>query len=814
MLSGDLNDDQRANIAHEHPPDLESGASSPSSSLPSYLKSTANAHPNHSAHRRRSKSASRHRSHTTEGSSSHLLARLISRDEEVREVNSLLAVANDRLETETSRANAAERRALEYFSRLKSTTESKDRSDQEAARLREELKLYKLQLENAQKEIFRAQDIINQVSVQRNEAEADAARARTKARKLQEEKLVMLAREEGRREGYQEGLSKGRRMGFQEARTLREPEESLPSLSRRFAFSDETTDADDSEQANGEQGPEATEAVRPDPPQPRWRVSSRSQHMRPGSAPPVRTFDTARHAPPPPIPTLVTPIPIRSPSHERRTPSPESNADGPEIIRPIPVSPGNVMQHPPPPEGWIPTADPRTEYITIPAPHTLSVRIAASPSTTATELQDGREGRHTNPSNPDSYPPVRSRDYAYQPPMYAPVQPSSVASRASENVSQYDLVMAPSRRATATPLRHEFSGRERAGSQSTRPAPRTDRPMYPSRESLVEQWRADPDVVSTATPTRSQSRSNTLPPASHYHPQHYQFYARPPPYADVGGRHTPVPTEPTAQLQYPPPEHERDSNQRPRMRQRESSSATIPDIVVESPTDSASSAVSPASHGTVAHPELLSPESANRPLPRDEDTQDQARNASSNSQRQRQREHQHQHQSQHERQTQPPVLPHPYRHYHHHHYQQPPSFNPYAPSHRSGTPTGAASVPQDRMESSRRGGASRAGGGDYEASPVPMGVVYPEPPIRSQMSQPSHRQRSRRDAEGDRDRERERNIGGVNGDGDGGRARQRGEERGGEGEMGEGDLGAAGVGDLRSQSPAPLDRPISLFDGE
>lgn len=155
-------------------------------------------------------------------------------------------------------------------------------------------------------------------------------------------------------------------------------------------------------------------------------------------------------------------------------------------------------------------ADPRTEYIPIPAPHTLSVRIAASPSTTATELQDGREGRQTSPShpssnpNPDLHPPVRSRDYAYQPPMYAPAQPSSV----SENVSQYDLVLAPSRRTTATPLRYELPGRERAGSQPIRPAPRTDRPMYPSRESLVEQWRVDPDVVSTATPTRSQSRSN------------------------------------------------------------------------------------------------------------------------------------------------------------------------------------------------------------------------------------------------------------------------------------------------------------------
>jgi len=59
--------------------------------------------------------------------------------------------------------------------------------------------LYKLQLDNAQKEIFRAQDIINQVSAQKSEAEADAARARTKARKLIEENMVMIAHEEGMR---------------------------------------------------------------------------------------------------------------------------------------------------------------------------------------------------------------------------------------------------------------------------------------------------------------------------------------------------------------------------------------------------------------------------------------------------------------------------------------------------------------------------------------------------------------------------------------------------------------------------------------
>lgn len=77
-----------------------------------------------------------------------------------------------------------------------------------------------MQLENAQREIFRAQEIINQVAKEKHDAEEDAARARTKARQLQEEKLVMTAREEGRRLGFQEGLSRGRRIGFEEGRTV------------------------------------------------------------------------------------------------------------------------------------------------------------------------------------------------------------------------------------------------------------------------------------------------------------------------------------------------------------------------------------------------------------------------------------------------------------------------------------------------------------------------------------------------------------------------------------------------------------------
>ncbi|KAF8555434.1 hypothetical protein OG21DRAFT_904057 [Imleria badia] len=174
LLPADLDDEQRDHLAHEHLNDLESGPSSPWSRTATYLDSSQS-----------STSALHQRSHAiTTNNHGHLLARLISIEEAVREIN---AAAKNR-----------------------------ERSDQELARLREEFKLYKLQFENVQKEILRARDIIDQVGSQRNEAEAEAASARTMARKLQEEKLVMLAREEGRRMGYQEGVYRGSRMGYNE----------------------------------------------------------------------------------------------------------------------------------------------------------------------------------------------------------------------------------------------------------------------------------------------------------------------------------------------------------------------------------------------------------------------------------------------------------------------------------------------------------------------------------------------------------------------------------------------------------------------
>lgn len=93
-------------------------------------------------------------------------------------------------------------------------------AQQVAAWRQEKLRLYKLQLDDAQKEILRAQDILGVIEAQRDDAEAAAADARSKARKLNEERLIELAREEGRRLGYEEGIRRGRNTGYREGRVV------------------------------------------------------------------------------------------------------------------------------------------------------------------------------------------------------------------------------------------------------------------------------------------------------------------------------------------------------------------------------------------------------------------------------------------------------------------------------------------------------------------------------------------------------------------------------------------------------------------
>ncbi|KAF8550394.1 hypothetical protein OG21DRAFT_1547180 [Imleria badia] len=530
MLPADLDDDQRARLAHERPNNLDSSPSSLSSGTPTCFDT-----------RRRSKLSSHLRSHTTaDGSSnSHLLALVVSREEEVREIKAALVVITARLEAEATRANDAERRALDYFYRLRSATENRERAEQESVKLREELKLYKLRLEDAQKEIFRAQDIIDQVDSQRNEAVAEAVRAKTNARKLQEEKRMMLVREEGRRVGYREGLSKRRRIGHDEGsgRQLTGPSDRLPHLPLSLEYHDGYEHILELGEATSDEEPHVQ--LRP-------AASTRRQPMRSESAPPL------------PVPSRVVPVRVRTPSHEHRTPSPPR--DEPETIHPIPIRPSPIISRQPISvpidDGWIQRVNSRTSSIQVLPTHELQQPIPPSPCCVANEARDSRA---TQQLESTQIPP---RDHADRtsPPTSRGHTPS-IISRTSTHPSRYDIA----NKRPGSALRNEiYVGRSRSGSQpfneSTSRNEHHDQDRHNSSrtgaENNAEQCHADDDASPLLTPPRSFTPS-ALPRPHQPLGFHYeaQKIVMPP---SLGDSDDPrprrrIPTESTAARSHPPP---------------------------------------------------------------------------------------------------------------------------------------------------------------------------------------------------------------------------------------------------------------------
>ncbi|KAJ7061602.1 hypothetical protein C8F01DRAFT_1252390 [Mycena amicta] len=148
-----------------------------------------------------------------------------SRSHSSSTVSNLLLAATERLGQETNRANELEARCGEVLSRLRTVVDERQQLRRDLAKVSEELRLYKMQLDFAQKEINRAQAIVEGVDKARQEAEEQAAKDRTIARRLASERAVWIAREEGRNEGYKEGLKQGRRWANEMAQRRAESEQ-------------------------------------------------------------------------------------------------------------------------------------------------------------------------------------------------------------------------------------------------------------------------------------------------------------------------------------------------------------------------------------------------------------------------------------------------------------------------------------------------------------------------------------------------------------------------------------------------------------
>ncbi|TFY57901.1 hypothetical protein EVJ58_g6738, partial [Rhodofomes roseus] len=374
-----------------------------------------------------------------------LLKLLVSEDAEAKQSRRTLEVALERLQTENQRAQLAEQRALEMAARFKQVNDARIVAQREADRLSQELRLYRDQLDVAQKELLKGQDLMRDLEAQRDDAEAVAARARSTARRLREQQLVTLAREDGRRMGYQEGL----RRGYEEV--------GVTPPSRIDAR------VPPGRAMQGEYDDDGDDTGRITPPG-QYTSGVLNLPSPPTGAPPIPPSDVDTLDDPGPsrrrqngdyantgaqgsrfmenmTPATMAPIPLpdrrQSSGPQSWPPPPSRDVDEEGFPRPIPIRTASPAPHHPdysiPPDNYVPSVD-SDNYISLPPPHEL----ARAPPAIG-QVDDPSRGPPDSRSGPSQ---STSRDYAYR----RPASPRSMTeSLPSTNmtISDFDLVSAP-----------------------------------------------------------------------------------------------------------------------------------------------------------------------------------------------------------------------------------------------------------------------------------------------------------------------------------------------------------------------------------
>ncbi|EMD40418.1 hypothetical protein CERSUDRAFT_70793 [Gelatoporia subvermispora B] len=440
--------------------------------------------------------------------SRNLMKILLNEEYEVKQTRRVLSAALDRLDSETRRAQEAERRALELAERFKIVNDARLAAQQEARRAVEELQMYRLQLGNAQKEIDRASDLLRDIEAQRDDAEAAAARARTTARRLREQQLVYRAKEEGRRQGYEEGM----KTGYEDGRAAAlsgapppEPAEEHTTPGPRVTFEDEqpsparrndmdrTAPLDDfpsdlrnfpaplsdidqitlnePEQITVIPPPGEANGFQPGAQGSRFRENIASPGASTINVPPPGTVSQPQPWPAPPGTSVNY---NRSPASQNR-----------------PLSSG-ISDYT---DTMIPELRPGDSYMNIPPPHSLS-RLPGSPRSPAQPLPTlpqvpVRRAPSDDAQNvpPPGSIPIFSRDYASAPKNR--MSPGSLAeSLPSTTMSQFDLLSSPRSMARR-------AGRER------------DRDGRSGGLSAIQE--VPPSMELFSPSTENSSRRNTMP---------------------------------------------------------------------------------------------------------------------------------------------------------------------------------------------------------------------------------------------------------------------------------------------------------------
>ncbi|KAF8147705.1 hypothetical protein B0H34DRAFT_738953 [Crassisporium funariophilum] len=143
-----------------------------------------------------------------------LIQLVIHKEYEAKESKKLLHAALVQLDLEVKKLAHAETRARaleeEQQSQGVKITQAVIEAQKEAAVAKEEVGLFKLQLDNSHRDLERVKSVVRAIEVERDDADRALVRARTTARQLKEQAILIQAREEGRREGFEEGLRQGR----------------------------------------------------------------------------------------------------------------------------------------------------------------------------------------------------------------------------------------------------------------------------------------------------------------------------------------------------------------------------------------------------------------------------------------------------------------------------------------------------------------------------------------------------------------------------------------------------------------------------
>ncbi|KAL1747505.1 hypothetical protein HDZ31DRAFT_61127 [Schizophyllum fasciatum] len=478
----------------------------------------------------------------------HSRKRSASRASESGSLSALLVITNERLSQETARANALQVQTTNLEAAVRTHVTTVAGLRQELAAVREELRLYKLQLETANREIARAQNVCDSVERARVDAEDRARRDRDRVRRYAEQLEVERARDEGYEHGLREGMSRAAgvsswrrfvpRRGYTDpAGTARREDVytppgsvtssgSLSGPSSRYVIRTPARGPsnDGFLRGSGARKPAVppSEIVSPTPmraapvPAPP-RAPSSSATTRPFSRPrshsqPVAPQD---HRPP-------TRQEGRGPSRqETRPPTRQGSAKPtrqPEDINvyPIPYVPSPTPSKRSivlPPDGYIPVFDEETQSILMPPPHELS---------RPNPVDDAEEQVVFSPRQPSVAPPedyfsheptrlTRRRDSEPRPRQtHAFPMRTRTMSDASTTISQYDL------------LRHGDGAPGRSPIPHPPPPPSHPQPTEEEKrrrsDELVREWQAhnaeaEGGGEQDAGPQADPRRGNVRPPS-------------------------------------------------------------------------------------------------------------------------------------------------------------------------------------------------------------------------------------------------------------------------------------------------------------